>query len=55
MGTSQDDTTGTETIEECESRHRKELKALDGQKRAALKKAKQTGGKSKKAKEAMAA
>lgn len=40
-----------ETQEEIKSRHSKELKALDGQKRAALKKAKQTGGKSKKAKE----
>jgi len=42
-----------EIKEETESRHRKELKSLDGQKRAALKKAKQTGGKSKKAKEVM--
>lgn len=40
-------------MEEIESRHRKELKALDGEKRAALKKAKGTKG--KKAKEVLAA
>lgn len=40
-----------ESREETEARHRKELKALDGEKRAAVKKAKATGGKGKKAKD----
>jgi len=42
-------------MEEAETRHRKELKALDGEKRAALRKAKGTGGKGKKGKESLAA
>jgi hypothetical protein len=41
--------------EEFETRHKKEQKALDGAKRAALKKAKSTAGNSKRAKEALAA
>ena len=36
---------GSESLEEMESRHRKEVKALDGEKRAALKKAKALKGK----------
>jgi hypothetical protein len=40
-----------ETREELEVRHRKELKALDGEKRAALKKTKATAGKGKKGKD----
>jgi hypothetical protein len=40
-------------MEETQARHRKELKSLEGEKRAALKKAK--GAKGKKAKEALAA
>jgi hypothetical protein len=43
------------TIEEVTARHRKEIKALDGELRAALKKAKSTAGKGKKAKEVMQA
>lgn len=39
-------------MEKLEARHRKELKALEGEKRAALKKAKSTKG--KQAKEALA-
>uniref|UniRef100_A0A7S2EVU4 OTU domain-containing protein n=1 Tax=Trieres chinensis TaxID=1514140 RepID=A0A7S2EVU4_TRICV len=42
-------------MEEAKSRHKKELKALEGEKRSALKKAKSTAGKGKKGKEAMAA
>jgi hypothetical protein len=41
------------TLEEVQARHRKEIKALDGEKRAQLKKAKATAGKGKKAKEVM--
>jgi OTU domain-containing protein 6 len=41
--------------EEVTARHKKELKALDGEKRAALKKAKTTAGKGKKAKDVLAA
>jgi hypothetical protein len=41
------------TMEETQSRHRKELKTLEGEKRAALKKAKGTKG--KKAKEVLKA
>jgi len=37
--------------EEIAARHKKELKALDTEKRAALKKVKGTAGKSKKAKD----
>ena len=40
-------------MEEIAARHRKEVKALDGEKRAAVKKAKSTKG--KKAKEEIAA
>jgi len=39
------------SLEETQARHRKELKALDGEKRASLKKAKTTAGKGKKAKD----
>ncbi|CAB9528828.1 OTU domain-containing protein 6B [Seminavis robusta] len=42
------------TLEETQARHRKELKALDGEKRSALKKAKGTAGKGKKGKEKLA-
>lgn len=42
----------TLTMEETQTRHRKEVKSLEGEKRAALKKAKGTKG--KKAKEAVA-
>jgi hypothetical protein len=42
-------------MEDIEARHKKELKALDGAKRAAVKKAKSTSGNSKKAKEVLAA
>lgn len=41
-------------MEEIQARHRKELKALDGEKRASLKKTKATAGKGKKAKEMLA-
>jgi hypothetical protein len=41
----------TESREEMETRHKKELKAWDGEKRAAVKKAKGTKG--KKAKDVM--
>ena len=44
-----------ETREEMEARHKKELKVLDGAKRAVLKKTKSTSGKSKKAKDALSA
>lgn len=40
-------------MEEIKSRHQKELKAFDGEKRAALKKVKNTAGKGKKGKEMM--
>ena len=40
--------------DEVQARHRKELKALDGEKRATLKKTKATAGKGKKAKEKLA-
>lgn len=40
------------STEEVEARHKKEIKALDGEKRAAIKKSKGTKG--KKAKEAVA-
>jgi hypothetical protein len=42
------------SLEETQTRHRKELKALDGEKRADLKKTKATAGKGKKAKEKLA-
>lgn len=45
----------SESREDMESRHRKELKALEGEKRAAVKKAKGRGGKGKKGKEMLAA
>ena len=41
--------------EEIKSRHSKELKALEGEKRAQLKKAKGTAGKGQKAKDILAA
>lgn len=40
---------------EIKTRHNKELKALEGEKRAALKKAKSTAGKGPKAKELLTA
>lgn len=42
------------STEEIEARHRKEIKALDGEKRATLKKTKATTGKGKKGKEKLA-
>jgi len=42
------------TREALESAHRKELKALEGEKRAAIKKAKGTAGKGKKGKQIVA-
>jgi hypothetical protein len=41
------------TLEEVQIRHRKEIKALDGEKRAQLKKVKATAGKGKKGKEVL--
>ena len=42
------------SLEEIQARHRKEIKALDGEKRATLKKTKATAGKGKKAKDMLA-
>jgi len=44
-----------DTMTDIEARHKKELKALDTEKRSALKKIKGTAGKGKKAKELLAA
>ena len=41
-------------MEDVQARHKKELKALDGEKRAQIKKTKQTAGKGKKAKDKLA-
>jgi hypothetical protein len=43
------------SVEEVTARHRKEIKALEGEMRGAVKKAKTTAGKSKKAKEVIQA
>jgi len=45
----------SETTDDIAARHRKEIKALEGEQRAAVKKTKTTAGKAKKAKEAVAA
>lgn len=45
----------SETTDDIAARHRIELKALEGEQRAAVKKTKTTAGKAKKAKEAVAA
>lgn len=42
------------SLEEIQARHRKDLKALDGEKRTEMKKTKSTAGKGKKAKEKLA-
>ena len=44
----------TMSLEETQARHKKEIKALDGEKRSQLKKTKQTAGKGKKAKDKLA-
>jgi hypothetical protein len=43
--------TSTYTMEELNAKHNKDLKALDGEKRAAIKKVKGTAGKGKKLKD----
>ena len=43
------------TMDDLKAKHKKELKALDGEKRNQLKKTKATAGKGKKGKEALAA
>ena len=43
------------TMDELRARHKKELKALEGEKRNHLKKTKATAGKGRKGKEALAA
>ena len=43
------------TMDDLKAKHKKELKALDGEKRNQLKKTKATAGKGKKGKDALAA